>query len=466
VIITGPNNTVTTLQQTYTGSLAPLEQENFTLNGTFNVVAGSSYQITAGTNLAGDPIASNNQVSQTILISSPPVASDLTAYYCSNTGQYQLSGTADGELFWYQHITDLVPVAYGTPALTSQPPINNAYYAGINDFSATIGPATKSVFAGGGYNQFTPYVTVNANIPVIIESARLYIGNSGKITFNVTNTNGEIVSTTTINAVATATNPQPGAQADDPNDQGAVYNLNLVLPAAGIYTITAVFDSTATIYRSNTGVTGYPFTAGNVFSITGNGATSATDTAYYKGFYYYFYNMKLKSAGCASTVRQAVTLSNPVISQNGAMLNSNFPSGNQWYLDGYPIGGATNTTYKPTESGSYQVKINLASGCQLASNNLFYVVPGSSANNTDIGLILFPVPAKNQLNIVFNAKTSSNLMLTLINAAGQIVSSSTQAVAAGNFNTTLDVSNQAPGTYILKVSLGQKDYNNKIIISR
>ncbi|WP_259069991.1 S8 family serine peptidase [Mucilaginibacter sp. X4EP1] len=466
VTITGPNNIVSTLQQTYTGSLAPLEQENFTLNGIFNALAGSSYQITAGTNLAGDPILSNNQASQTILISEPPVSSDLLAYYCVNTSQYQLSGNADGELLWYQHVGDTVPVAYGSPALTNLPPVNNTYYAGVNDFSSTIGPVTKSIFGGGGYNQFTPYVTVNANIPVVIESARLYIGNSGKITFNVTNANGEVVSTTTINAIATATNPQPGAQADDPNDQGAVYNLNLLLPAAGTYTITAVFDSTATIYRSNTGVTGYPFTAGNVFSITGNGATSATDTAYYKSFYYYFYNMKLKSAGCASAVRQTVTISNPVIIQNGNMLNSNFPSGNQWYLDGYAIAGATSTSYRPAQSGNYQVKVDLTSGCQLASNSLVYVVPGSSANSTDIGLVLFPVPAKNQLNIVFNAKTSSTLTLTLINAAGKIVAVDTQTVAAGDFNTTLDVSKQAPGTYILKLSLGQKDYNNKIIIER
>lgn len=466
VTITGPNNIVSTLQQTYTGSLAPLEQENFTLNGTFNAVAGSSYKITAATNLVGDPILSNNQASQTILISEPPVASDLLAYYCSNTSQYQLSGNADGELLWYQHVADTVPVACGSSALTNLPPVDNTYYAGVNDFSSTIGPATKSVFGGGGYNQFTPYVTVNTNIPVVIESARLYIGNSGKITFNVTNANGEVVSTSTINAITTTTNPQPGAQPDDPNDQGAVYNLNLLLPAAGTYTITAVFDSTATIYRSNTGVAGYPFTAGNVFSITGNGASSATDTAYYKSFYYYFYNMKLKSAGCASAARQAVTISNPVITQNGNMLSSNFPSGNQWYLDGYAIAGATSASYEPTQSGNYQVKVDLASGCQLASNSLVYVVPGSSANSTDIGLVLFPVPAKNQLNIIFNAKTSSTLTLTLINAAGKIVAVDTQTVAAGDFNTTLDISKQAPGTYILKLSLGQKDYNNKIIIER
>ncbi|WP_170227716.1 S8 family serine peptidase [Mucilaginibacter frigoritolerans] len=466
VTVTAPDNTTTTLQQTYTGSLAPLEQEDFTLNGTFNAIAGATYHITATSNLPGDPNTSNNQVSETVLISLPPSASDLTAYYCNNSNQYQLSGSGDSELLWYQNITDNVPIAFGATALTSKAPVNNTYYAGVNDFSGTVGPATKTAFSGGGYNQFTPSINVSANIPVIIESARLYVGNSGKVTFQVANTNGEIVSQATINAVATSSHPQPSAQADDPNDQGVVYNLNLLLPAAGAYTITAVFDSTATLYRSNAGVTGYPFSAGDVFSITGNTATSSTDTTYYKGFYYYFYDIKLKSAGCASTARQAVIVSNPVITQNGAVLSSNFSSGNQWYLDGAPIAGATNATYRPIESGNYQTKINLVSGCQLISNTLYDLVQGSSANNTDIGLVLFPVPANSQLNILFVAKTSSNLTLSLINAAGKIVSSSSQIVAAGNFNTALDVSNQSPGTYILKLILGEKTYNNKIIIAR
>jgi Secretion system C-terminal sorting domain len=79
---------------------------------------------------------------------------------------------------------------------------------------------------------------------------------------------------------------------------------------------------------------------------------------------------------------------------------------------------------------------------------------------------LFPVPASSQLNVVFVAKTSSTLTLSLINAAGKVVSGNTQTVAAGNFNTTLDVSNQTPGNYIFKLVLGEKTYNNKIIIAR
>src|SRR6202000_3475385 len=115
------------------------------------------------------------------------------------------------------------------------------------------------------------------------------------------------------------------------------------------------YDNTATIYRSNAGVNGYPFRIGNVFSIDGNNATSSTDTAYYKTLYYYLYDIKLQSAGCASASRQAVTLTKPVITQNGTVLNSSFSSGNQWYLDGKAITGAAEASYSPANSGNYTV---------------------------------------------------------------------------------------------------------------
>jgi hypothetical protein len=463
VVITGPGNTVTTLNQTYIPALEPLEQENFTLNGTFSAVAGATYNITSTANLPNDPVISNNQVSETFVVSSPPAAADLLAYYCVNSKQYQLSGTGDGEILWYQNSTDTIPFAYGSPVSVTQPPVNNTYYAGLNDFKGSVGPATKYVFSGGGYNQFTPYVNVSTHIAVIIESARLYIGNSGKITFNVADSTGEIVSTSTINAVGTRTNPQPGAQADDPNDQGAVYNLNLLLPAAGAYTITAAYDSTATIYRSNNGVNGYPFTVGSIFSITGNNATSGTDTTFYKGYYYYFYNVQLKSAGCASAAKQPVTVTKPVITQAGPVLNSNFSSGNQWYLDGNAVTGATGETYTPLISGNYQVGVNLSTGCQLLSDNYVYVL---ISNNNDIGLVIYPVPASSQLNIIFASKASANLTLSFINAAGQVVYTNEQAIPEGNFSTSIDVSNLPPGGYVLKMLLGQIVYNSKIVILR
>lgn len=469
VSVKDPDGTVTSFTETYAATLAPLQEDNFTLSHTFNFVAGTADIITATTSYPDDVFTDNNQVSETAVIATPGTATDLSAIYCSSLKQYQLSGSGDGTLFWYKNADDIQPIAYGSPALTAEAPVNNTFYAGLNDFSASVGPATKNVFTGGGYNQFTPSIKVYTAVPAIIESARLYIGNPGVIQFNVSNENGQVVSTVSINAVATRPNPAPGALADDPNDQGRVYNLNLLLPAAGNYTITPVYDSNVTLYRNNAGVTGYPFNASGIFKITGNDATpdSGNDTTYYQQYYYYLYDVKFKSAGCTSGVRVPVTLTKPVITQSGITLTSNYTSGNQWYLDGKPVPGAAGPTFSAQQSGTYYVVVTLNTGCVVQSDNFAYALvalhPGT---DTDIGLITFPEPADKILNVLFKAPAADNLMLSLINSKGAVVYTKTQAVAAGNFSMVISVAKLSPGTYVLRTRLGSKVYGKKVLIVR
>ncbi|MDN3584093.1 S8/S53 family peptidase [Mucilaginibacter flavus] len=467
VKIVATDNTVSTFTGTYTGTLASGEEDDFTFNQNFNAVAGATYTITAFSSLTGDPVKTNDTLSTTIVINSPSAIGDLSAYYCTDSKQYLLSGQGDGTLLWYQNVNDAVPIAAGSPANTTTPPINNTYYAGVNDFKGTVGPATKNVFTGGGYNQFTPSVLINTKVPVVIQSARLYIGNSGKITFNVSNSSGQIVASTTINAQATRTTPLPGAQADDPADQGKVYDLNLELPAAGNYSIAIDYDANATIYRNNAGVTSYPFSIGNVFSIYRNDATgdNASDTTYYKGFYYYFYDMKVQSLGCASAARKAVTLTKPVIVQSNNTLNSSIATGNQWLLGGNPIKGATGPTFDPLQSGNYQVADTLASGCVAISDVFAYARTATNVDkSTDIGLTVFPVPSSTNIYVVFNAKTATDLNLSLVNSVGQTVITNKQSLSAGDFSTVLNVSNVPPGVYVVKVVLGSKAYGKKVIV--
>ena len=156
-----------------------------------------------------------------------------------------------------------------------------------------------------------------------------------------------------------------------------------------------------------------------------------------------------------------------MITQSGNTLTSSFGSGNQWYVGGKAITGATGSTYAPAQSGNYQVKATLPSGCEVASDNFVYVILANNpGNTTDIGLVLYPIPASAQLNVIFAAKANADLNLSLINAAGKIVYVNHQSIAAGNFSTVLDVSSQAPGSYVLKLVLGQKEYNTKVVIFR
>jgi hypothetical protein len=470
VTVTAPDNTVRNFNEIFTATLNPGEETDFTLSGKFNTTQGATYNITAETTLSTDPVPDNNKTTGTIAVAAPPEISGALAYFCTGINAYQLSGTGDGQLLWYKTATDVTPIGYGSPATVTQAPVNNTFYAGLNDFSGKVGPANKNAFSAGNYNQFTPGIKVNTKIPVNIESARLYIGNPGKITFTATNENGEVVSSVTINVTATRTTALPGEQPNDPADQGKVYTLNLALPDAGDYTIIPTYEGGATTFRNNGGVTGYPFTIGGVFSITGNEATSdpgSPDPDYYKNFYYYLYDMQVRSLGCATVQRLPVTVTKPVITQTDNVLTSSVAAGNQWLLNGEPIEGATGVTYTPLVSGNYKVQVVVGDGCTAASDDFAYaVVVKNPDKTTDIGLTVFPVPAYTYFNVVFVAKTAGNMQLSLVNTAGQVVYQTSQAVAAGNFSTVISTVNRLPGIYMLKINLGDKVYAKKITIAK
>jgi hypothetical protein len=461
VTITNPDNSIITFNETDGTTLAPGAQDDFMLTGTFNTVAGATYHIDAASNLTGDPITGNNELSVNIATSMPPSSpDDLLAYYCDDTHAYLLNGKGDGNIFWYKSQDDAVPVAAGATVSTAQAPADSStFYAGVNDLNTNVGPVNKAAFAGGSYDQFTNTVNITTAVPLIIQSARLYIGNSGLITFNVINTDGEVVSATTINARATRTAPARGAQADDPNDAGHVYSLNLLLPAAGNYTISVSYRDAATLYRSNAGVNGYPFGIPGIFTITGNSAIPGS-----QGLYFYFYNMHIQSAGCAAPQRQAVTLTKPVISYVNGLLSSNMSVGNQWYYNDQSIKAATGQSYVPTLSGTYKVGFTVSTGCMVFSDEYHYALTALHPDNSDIGLAVFPVPANNQLNVVFHTKANEHLVMSLINTAGQVVYVQEQNISAGNFSAILDVSRQIAGTYILRIMAGSKVYSRKVII--
>ncbi|UEG54333.1 S8 family serine peptidase [Mucilaginibacter daejeonensis] len=454
-----------TLNQTYTGTLNANAEDDLILNGTFNATAGSSYLLTAVTSLANDPVSSNNQVSSTISIAANPAPTDLTASYCNDTRQYLLTANADGQVLWYTTPTGGDPVTTGATALTRATPINNIFYAGVNDLNTSVGPATKSGFTGA-YGQYGQSVYLTTKLPVILQSARLYVGNTGRINVIATNAAGEEVGRTAIDVTQSRSTP---GTTDDANDQGRVYDLNLLLPQAGSYRLNVTYANGATLYRSNNGNTRYPYGT-DVFNIRGNNATSSTnpaDTSYYRNFYYFFYDMKVIGGGCSSTARVPVTVSTISITQNGATLVSNFANNNQWYLNGVAISGATAQTYTPAQSGNYQLRNVLTTGCTAISPVYTYIKPGSAENvASDIKLSAFPVPASTQLNLSLVAPQAGDLTVSLVNLMGQTVYSNRSSIQAGNYVTNLSVASLPPGTYVLRVILGSKAYTAKIIVAK
>jgi len=467
VTVSENSTVIATLNATYTGTLPYLNEIDFTLPTGFNTQAGKTYTLVATTNLTGDLSAANNQMNSTFQVSVPPTATTGSAYFCTNLNSYTLSADApaNATVFWYKNLNDMNPIEFGKSTSTIIPPnANNGYYVGINDFKADIGPKTKAELGDGGYNQFTPGISVSTLVPITLESARLYIGNSGQIRFTAVNSAGVAVSSVLLNVTATKTIPAAGATANDPADQGQVYALNLTLPSAGSFTIAIEYLGGATIFRNNNlTTTAYPYqTALNLFSITGNTAVLDGSPNYFKGFFYYFYDLKVRAGGCLGGSRLEVKINTPLITQTGDVLSSSAPTGNQWYLNSELIIGATNTTFTPLRNGKYTVEVTAASGCLMRSPE-FTVTSVKSANN-GIDLKAYPVPTKSDVTIAFNVVDKGQVNIQISNLLGQVVFSEQKANFIGFYTKKISLNAFAGGMYVLNVTVGSKAYTRKILL--
>lgn len=379
------------LQGSFAGKISKIDagiEQVITVTGTANWLAGKTYTFKAISTLDVDQNTNNDLLSISQIIENPqaPVG---TGLYCSGASLLNLSAS-QGYPLWYNNN---VLAASGTSATA---PYSTNYTVGSNDFSGTIKPQTKKEFGTGSYYEnFGPAPIFDIKVPIILESARVYVGTSGTITFDVFNyESGELISSMTkdLNATRTQTNSTKvnSQLADDKNDPGQVVQLNLSFPKPGTYLLTQTCSNGATIFRSNRSLAdtvnapsnlGYPYTIPNILSMTGalyNGAPITTG-------YYYFYDMKFKSMGCPSprSVVNITTAKTPEASISPAGTQTVCVGGSllitaksvdnpsfQWLLNGVSISGAITSTYEAKKSGTYQVKATVNGLCTNTSTAL------------------------------------------------------------------------------------------------
>ncbi|WP_430900002.1 MULTISPECIES: S8 family serine peptidase [unclassified Paraflavitalea] len=475
--------TIATITETYPSSIADLSSVRYTFQTPFTAVAGATYTITVTTGLSGDQNASNDIATSSVTISSVGSGSAGTGAICSPTQAIlKVTNPVSGNLYsWYETANGTTPLGVGSTLNTSTITANKTYYLATNEPTTTkVGPANKMVYTDGGYNAFAGnFIRFSNSVPVMIQSARLYTGNAGQITFIVANLvsfnestgsySYQPLASTTIDVWATDPTPQAGAQTgNDPADLGAVFTLNLPVETTGDHIIIVQCANGATLFRNNNLTTNpYPFTIPGVFSITGNSATSATDATLYQKFYYFFYDMKIALGDCA-TSRTAVVATNataPTISASGNTLSSTVAGSYQWYQNGTLIIGANNQTYTATSSGTYKVVVSDAAGCSLTSNEISLTITAvTEIDGSTITLKATPNPSNGVFNVSFEMKKKGTTVVSLLNATGQELYEKSYPDFIGKYNETLTVPGKSKGIYLLKIQQGDRIYLKKVIV--
>lgn len=146
----------------------------------------------------------------------------------------------------------------------------------------------------------------------------------------------------------------------------------------------------------------------------------------------------------------------PVITDNAGTLESSYTgAGNQWYLNGSPIGGATNDNYTPTPGGSYTVMYTDANGC--TSTSTAFISTVSLNDETPLSISLYPNPVTEKLFIDAGTVVKANIQLMDLSGRAVLTSRMNQA------QLVLDLSTLADGVYMIKLQAGNKIITKKIV---
>jgi hypothetical protein len=485
---------IATLSATCKDSIAAGAEVVFTYNTPIATTAGSTYTFISKTALSSDLNTANDSDTASITTSaaSGTVTSAAATLCGNNATSVVLHATTTGNdvPVWYDGPTTTTPIAAGNTASSTDITSNKTYYVALNDLKAKAGIASKldlgstSASQGGAYFRFGGnFVMFTTGVPLTIESAKMYIGHSGQMSFTLAqlasfnNTTGEYsylpMYNTTIDVYATGpksdTAQQVNVPAGDTTDKGGTYLLNIPVPTPGNYII--IFDclNYATAFlNANISKDPYPIALPGVFTITGNDfrdVGKSDSVSFSHKFYYPFYNIGIRLPGCPGprTAVTAGTQPSTTITQSGNNLISSAASNNQWYLNDSLLLDSTAQQITPKYPGVYYVVTNdETTGCVLKSNSIVFT-PTTNDANVRIGLRMDNYNT-GQFVLAFYMPDAANTTIQIVDMVGKRVYQQQLPGFSGQFYGEISAGNLASGMYTLQIIHGSSVYKQKMVV--
>ncbi len=477
--------TILSINETFTGRLNGFENMTYTFQKPISIDANSSYTITASANISNDQQPSNNSLSSTIVSAADMAAPQGSAVLCNGVMRLNVTNPISGtNYYWYDTSALYNPIVIGSSVGASN--TSSKVYV-TQGYQATLPPYTNtSLTGGGGYNTFSGnFMKLNTTQALTLETTKLYSSYPGKVDFilgtlGTVNTDGTFtyypIQTVSLNIPASSPSPIYGASSYVAADTGRIYALNLNIPQAGDYIIISKCDSTS-IFRNN-GATDptYPLGPNRIISFTGNSATPSTanPNVNFQNYFYFFYNMQVKSTDClsAATLINVSTNNKPSITQSGDSLISSAGSGYQWYMNDSLINGATKQSYKPLRNAQYKVAtITIAGDCQnISDNKLILVTDIAEASAKEISLKITSddyvenIIKGNSFYIQFSNVQTQKISLEIINSMGNKVFQKENLINQ-QAPQHIFIDSMTTGIYFVKIYANNKVYVQRVFIT-
>lgn len=339
---------------------------------------------------------------------------------------------------------------------------------------AVDGSYVASVFAGEKHIVLAPQIiTFDAFDDIIVSQAPFSINASASsglpLTFTSSDPAVATVSGDQITIVSAGTTEITAAQAGN-NDFAAAAPVTRVLTVVKMdQTITfsqpgAVTLGDAAFSLGATASSGLPVefsTTSDKVTLSGNTLTlvkagSVTITADQPGNESYNAATPQSQSFCINPAKPSISVSGN--HSVGILLTSTATAGNQWYLDGSPIAGATGATLTPSSEGNYSVKVTVDDCSSAMSDQIPFVVTGIE-EASDAAIRVYPNPATSRLTIELPSDGALRT-LGVVHSDGR---PALQILETTKPVVELDVHDLPPGLYIINVQRLLKTEHRKFV---
>jgi hypothetical protein len=152
----------------------------------------------------------------------------------------------------------------------------------------------------------------------------------------------------------------------------------------------------------------------------------------------------------------------PGITLIGTHLQSSSPTGNQWYDQNGPIGGANQQTFTPSVNGVYYVVVG-NNACYSEPSETFSFSTGMEENGFSQAR-LYPNPGSDIVTITFSKPSTSSISLQLYTSTGEMLSR--MAAPSGTLTLQIDLNAYSSGVYFLIIEQAHSTKTLRLIIAK
>ena len=179
------------------------------------------------------------------------------------------------------------------------------------------------------------------------------------------------------------------------------------------------------------------------------------------------YSVVVTVGGCPSLAGTVTVVVNPnpatpTVTAAGNTLTSSATAGNQWYLNGVVITGATSQTYTASQSGVYTVQVTV-NGCTSALSNSI-TITGIEEYSQDNSFSIYPNPSHGIFTVTLHSDVKKTYTLKMVNALGQLVFVKSLTDITGDYSQPVDVSRFSKGVYMLVLTDDKHETVKKVIV--